>query len=75
MPSVSNQTIAMLKTWVKTFIVGVMLLYSTGDRSWYNLINAGVGALLPVVYAWLDPSDTRYGRGITTKKKVSSKAK
>ena len=55
------QQIAMFKSWAKTFIAAILVLASTGNRNWYDLINAGIAGLIPVVLAWLDPKDPRFG--------------
>ena len=57
-----NPRMLMFKSWAKTFLASILLLYSTGNRNWYDLINAGVAGLIPVVLAWLDPQDPRFGR-------------
>ena len=67
---------AILKSWSKVFAAAVIAAYSAGSRDWTVLVNAGVAALIPVVYSWLDPKDSRYGRRIVVKKKaVRKKAK
>lgn len=65
---------AILKSWAKVFAAAVLAAYSAGSRDWTMLLNAGVAALLPVVYSWLDPKDSRYGRRLVVKKKVAKKA-
>lgn len=71
--SVEQQT--MVKSWSKVFAAAVLAAYSAGSRDWTMLLNAGVAALLPVVYSWLDPKDSRYGRRIVVKKKAAVKRK
>jgi len=66
--SVEHQ--AILKSWAKVFAAAVIAAYSAGSREWTVLVNAGVAALIPVVYSWLDPKDSRYGRRIVVKKKA-----
>jgi hypothetical protein len=67
---------AILKSWAKVFAAAVIAAYTAGSREWTVILNAGVAALLPVVYSWLDPKDSRYGRRIVVKKKaVKKKAK
>jgi hypothetical protein len=61
---------AMAKSWAKVFAAAVIAAYSAGSREWTVLLNAGVAALIPVVYSWLDPKDSRYGRRIVVKKKA-----
>jgi membrane protein YdbS with pleckstrin-like domain len=61
---------AIAKSWAKVFAAAVIAAYSAGSREWTVLVNAGVAALIPVVYSWLDPKDSRYGRRIVVKKKA-----
>jgi hypothetical protein len=61
---------AILKSWAKVFAAAVIAAYTAGSREWTVILNAGVAALLPVVYSWLDPKDSRYGRRIVVKKKA-----
>lgn len=65
---------AMLKSWAKVFAAAVIAAYTAGSREWTVLVNAGIAALIPVVYSWLDPKDSRYGRRIVVKKKAVKKA-
>jgi hypothetical protein len=51
----------LVKSWVKVFAAGTMACYMAGVRDQWMLLDAGVAALLPVVYTWLDPSDKRFG--------------
>lgn len=51
----------LLKSWVKVFAAGTMACYMAGVRDQWMLLDAGLAALLPVVYTWLDPSDHRFG--------------
>jgi hypothetical protein len=67
---VSAEHQAMLKSWAKVFAAAVIAAYTAGSREWTVILNAGVAALLPVVYSWLDPKDSRYGRRIVVKKKA-----
>lgn len=70
----SSEHQAILKSWAKVFSAAVLAAYSAGSRDWTMLLNAGVAALLPVVYSWLDPKDARYGRRLVVKKKAVKKA-
>jgi len=67
---VSAEHQAILKSWAKVFAAAVIAAYTAGSREWTVILNAGVAALLPVVYSWLDPKDSRYGRRIVVKKKA-----
>lgn len=58
----NREHIEMLKSWAKVFAAGVVALALAGERDPKMLLAAGVAAVLPVVYSWLDPSDTRFGK-------------
>jgi hypothetical protein len=45
------------------FLASVLALYMSGTTDTLDLVNAGVIAVLPLVYTWLDPNDKRFGRG------------
>lgn len=64
----------MLKSWAKVFGAGVIALAIAGERDPKALVAAGVAALLPVVYNYLDPKDPRYGRVARARKKAVKKA-
>ena len=64
---------AILKSWAKVFAAAVIAAYTAGSREWTVILNAGVAALLPVVYSWLDPKDSRFGRRVVVKKKAVKK--
>jgi hypothetical protein len=72
---VSSEHKAMLKSWAKVFAAAVIAAYSAGSRDWTVLVNAGVAALIPVVYSWLDPKDARFGRRLVVKKKAAPRKK
>ena len=65
---------AILKSWLKVFGAGVVALAISGERDPKALLAAGVAALLPVVYSYLDPKDNRFGRVVKVKKKAVKKA-
>jgi len=70
----SNQQIEMLKSWAKVFGAGVVALLMAGERDPKALLAAGVAAVLPVVYNYLDPKDKRYGKVAKPVKKAAKKA-
>ena len=72
---ISSEHKAILKSWAKVFAAAVIAAYSAGNRDWTMLINAGIAALIPVVYSWLDPKDSRYGRRLVVKKKAAPRKK
>ena len=53
----------MVKSWVKVFLASAIALYMSGSRDLLDLVNAGLIAVLPLIYTWLDPNDHRFGRG------------
>lgn len=66
---------AMLKSWGKVFAAAVLALFMNGERDPKALLMAGIAAVVPVVYSWLDPTDNRWGRGyVAPKKKVVRKS-
>jgi hypothetical protein len=69
----SSEHQAILKSWAKVFAAAVIAAYSAGSRDWTVILNAGVAALIPVVYSWLDPKDSRFGRRVVVKKKAVKK--
>ena len=52
----------MLKSWVKVFLSSSFALYAAGSTDILDILNAGLIAVLPLVWTWLDPKDTRFGR-------------
>lgn len=71
----SAENKAIVKSWLKVFGAGVIALAISGERDPKALLAAGVAALLPVVYNYLDPKDTRYGRVLKVSKKRVPKKK
>jgi hypothetical protein len=61
--TVSTENKEMLKSWVKVFLAAAVSMYMAGNTSPHDLLNAGLIAVLPLVYSWLDPKDHRFGRG------------
>jgi len=59
----SHESKEMVKSWAKVFLASAIALYMSGTRDPLDLINAGVIAVLPLIYTWLDPHDKRFGRG------------
>lgn len=68
-----REHIAILQSWAKVFGAGIVALAISGERDPKALLAAGVAALLPVVYNYLDPKDSRYGRVIKVSKKKAVK--
>lgn len=69
-----KEHLEMLKSWAKVFGAGVVALAIAGERDPKSLLAAGVAAVLPVVYNYLDPKDPRYGKVIKVQKKAAKKA-
>ena len=68
-----REQVEMLKSWAKVFGAGVVALLMAGERDPKALLAAGVAAVLPVVYNYLDPKDKRYGRVPKPVKKAAKK--
>ena len=60
---VNKETTEMLKSWVKVFLAASASVYMAGNTDALDILNAGLIAVLPLVYTWLDPKDHRFGRG------------
>lgn len=67
----SAQMKAMLGSWARVFIAAAITAFlalqtppwdMSGDQ-WLAIVWAALLSLLPVVLNWLNPNDTRYGRG------------
>lgn len=69
----NRKTKAMLTSWAKVFGAAVLTAFvtlvastqtiPTSKEAWIGILVAGVLALGPVVINYLNPNDTRYGRG------------
>lgn len=57
-----QQATALLQSWAKVAVAGSLACYLAGSRDWTVILDAGVAAVLPVIYNWFDPNDKRYGR-------------
>jgi hypothetical protein len=53
---------AMLEDWLKAFVAGSVAVLITSDYDATNALKAGLAAVLPMIYAWANTKDTRYGR-------------
>ena len=69
-----REHVEMLKSWAKVFGAGAVALFMAGERDPKALLAAGVAAVLPVVYTWLDPKDKRFGKVAKPVKKAAKKA-
>jgi hypothetical protein len=52
----------MLEDWLKAFVAGSVAVLITSGYDVNSALKAGLAALLPMIYAWANTSDTRYGR-------------
>jgi hypothetical protein len=52
----------MLEDWLKAFVAGSVAVLITSGYDVDSALKAGLAALLPLIYAWANTSDTRYGR-------------
>jgi len=57
-----HEHVEMLKSWAKVFGAAVVALMLAGEHDPKALLAAGAAAVLPLVYTWLDPKDTRFGK-------------
>jgi len=51
-----------LEDWVKAFVAAFVAVLIADGWQWQNALGAGVAAVLPMIYAWANTKDTRYGR-------------
>ena len=52
----------MLEDWLKAFVAGSVAVLITSNYNAESAIKAGLAAVLPMIYAWANTKDTRYGR-------------
>jgi uncharacterized membrane protein YgaE (UPF0421/DUF939 family) len=52
----------MLEDWLKAFVAGSVAVLITSNYNAENALKAGIAAVLPMIYAWANTKDTRYGR-------------
>lgn len=65
--------IEVVKSWAKVFLASALAAFfailtstqalPTSTEAWQGILIAGLVSVIPVVINWLNPSDTRYGRG------------
>ncbi len=51
-----------LEDWAKSFVAGSAAVLITSNYNVENALKAGIAAVLPMIYAWANTKDTRYGR-------------
>jgi len=52
----------MLEDWLKAFVAGSAAVLITSNYNVEGALKAGIAAVLPMIYAWANTKDTRYGR-------------
>ena len=52
----------MLEDWLKAFVAGSVTVLLVSHYDFENAIKAGFAAVLPLIYAWANTKDSRYGR-------------
>ena len=65
--------IEVVKSWAKVFLASVLTAFftiitttkelPTSVEAWQGILIAGLLSVIPVIINWLNPNDTRYGRG------------
>ena len=58
----SPKVTSMLEDWLKAFVAGSVAVLITSNYNAENALKAGITAVLPLIYAWANTKDTRYGR-------------
>ena len=53
---------SMLEDWAKSFVAGSVAVLITSGYNVDSALKAGLAAVLPMIYAWANTKDTRYGR-------------
>jgi len=51
-----------LEDWCKAFVAGSVAVLMSSDYNVQSALKAGLAAVLPLIYAWANTKDTRYGR-------------
>jgi hypothetical protein len=51
-----------LEDWAKSFVAGSVAVLITSEYDIESALKAGLAAMLPMIYAWANTKDTRYGR-------------
>jgi len=52
----------MFEDWLKAFVAGSVAVLITSNYDVEGALKAGLAAVLPMIYAWANTKDTRYGR-------------
>jgi hypothetical protein len=51
-----------LEDWLKAFVAGSVAVLITSNYDFEGALKAGLAAMLPLMYAWANTKDARYGR-------------
>jgi hypothetical protein len=51
-----------LEDWAKAFVAGSVAVLITSEYDLTNALKSGLAAVLPLIYAWANTKDDRYGR-------------
>ena len=51
-----------LEDWLKSFVAGSVAVLMVNELDLRGALKAGLAAVLPMIYAWANTKDTRYGR-------------
>ena len=51
-----------LEDWLKAFVAGSVAVLMVNELDLTGALKAGLAAVLPMIYAWANTKDTRYGR-------------
>jgi hypothetical protein len=53
---------ALLASWGRSFLAGLIACYLAGVTDPKMLLSAGIGAVAPVILRWLNPNDGEFGK-------------
>jgi hypothetical protein len=62
-PFLTSQQKAMILSYVRSSVVALAALTTTGEPTWTNFGKALIVAFLAPALRWADKSDTAFGRG------------
>lgn len=52
----------MFEDWLKAFVAGSVAVFMAGNYNVESALKTGLAAVLPMIYAWANTKDSRYGR-------------
>lgn len=56
---------AVIGSYARAFLAAALAMYISGEHDLKKLWAAGIAAILPPLYRWLNPKDTAFGRSTT----------